>query len=506
MSAVRAKIRQQRAMVTSGAGMLPRMGGKQDIAFWAFGVPVAFTVGAAGAMLGYWALLPIPVLAVGLLIAVLWRRAGHGAAPPATPNPVLIAAPTALAATALGPSIGATAVAALAVIAFWPRRSRGGLHLAFGSVALPLTALAVLRPNTENAEYRTVFFVTAALILARAVTLSASKPDAVTSLIDGVGLFVVASLALWLAGVSGESLRTAGIDGGNTLTGGTRVVFPLSTSLAATGSMAAVYLAAALPVLIMHRTHRLPRVVAVLSAAAVCILSDTRSAILAGVLLAGFVLLAPKLFRRAAPWLAGFALAVPFIYAQIQATITAVLAVLNSVAPWLARPTLRGRESIWPRALHHYSERVDWVDQMIGFGMGGQARSGASSYYGAAARFEGFGGDPRNMSPHNSMLQILFDGGWIMAGVVAAVILGAAFVLRSDLAGLVMLVALAVVSVTEVALSPAHMQPTWWVLVALSMIAFAKAAPETFTGVVRVRMYSPPTTQTSIQFSISNAR
>ena len=51
---------------------------------------------------------------------------------------------------------------------------------------------------------------------------------------------------------------------------------------------------------------------------------------------------------------------------------------------------------------------------------------------------------------------------------------------RGALIGLAMLVALVIVSVTEVALSPshAHTQPTWWVLLILATIVFSDGASE----------------------------
>jgi hypothetical protein len=120
---------------------------------------------------------------------------------------------------------------------------------------------------------------------------------------------------------------------------------------------------------------------------------------------------------------------------------------------------------------------------MVGFGSFGHTASGVSATY--RRLFGRSYSDYGLATPHNSVLQILFDGGWVIGIAFAVTICYMALSLsrRSsaiDLAGLAMLVALSIVGVTEVALSPAHSQPTWWVLVALGMIVFSqeRSSPE----------------------------
>jgi hypothetical protein len=114
---------------------------------------------------------------------------------------------------------------------------------------------------------------------------------------------------------------------------------------------------------------------------------------------------------------------------------------------------------------------------MFGFGSFGNTASGVSANY--ARMFVDVSGDRRLVTTHNSMLQFLFDGGWAITIVFAATVCYMAWVLsrRSsimDLSGLATLTALSIVSATEVALSPSHAYPTWWVLMAVGMIAFSR--------------------------------
>lgn len=430
-------------------------------------VIVAFAAGAAAALWGYWLLIPAGVAIVGLLAVMAWRRSGMDPVPVA-PNVVLLVLPAIIAAATISFSGAFFVTAFVGVIAFWMKRPAGSelVTLTWRCAILPVVGLViVLRPNPPSTVYTAAFWVLGCIVLARAVYLSASTSSALTSLVDGIGLFLVASVVLRIAGFEGFTGRTAGLD--NDLIGGERVTFPLSNSLTATPMMAAVYIAAVVPVLMVHR-HRLLRLGAVGCGVYIIALADARASLVGALLLAGFVLLLPRVFRVVAPWIVTAALIVPFVYGYIQDVLTTT---------WLARPgeklgTLNGRDRIWSRALTFYADRVDWWHQMVGYGSYGQAASGASGSYNRG--FEGFG-DRSLITPHNSVLQVLFDGGWLAAGVFAVTLVAMAWALRSmNLAGLSMLVALSIVGVTEVALSPAHAQPTWWILMALGVAAFAR--------------------------------
>jgi hypothetical protein len=434
----------------------------------------AVATGAAAAVVGYWALVPILAVVAALIVAGLIRRASGNAAESATRNWVLVVTPTMLATPAISVPVGAVAISMLAAAAFRPGQLTP-LRLGWQGFVLPCVALLiVLRPNSEHAQNKALYFLVACAILIRLVRLSASRTSALVSLADGVGLFSFTSLAMWAVGVTGENTRQ-GAAAFNSLTNGIRVTFPLSDSLAVSGSMGAIYLVA-LPLLLQYRQHRLERLIMAGSALAVCVLTDDRTAIVTAVLLGGFVLLIPIFFSRFAPWLVGGSLTVPFVYGPLRGVIDSTLSSLSEVAPWLARSSLRGREEIWPVVLEHFTDRVDWLHQMVGFGVHGQSESGASAFYSNKAALQNFRTDPQFKSPHNAMLQILLDGGWVTAGVISAMMIYLALALRRNLVGLAILTASVLVSTTNVGFSPAHMQPIWWVLVALALIASSSSS------------------------------
>ncbi|MGE2689159.1 O-antigen ligase family protein [Mycolicibacterium pulveris] len=442
--------------------------------------------GSLVATLGDWLLVLMAVALLAILLSAAWRRGGRnfgpGTTPVVTPNLMLIALPTILAGSLISLYAGIYAITLVAIVSLCTRKARNDrLKLAWPCAILPVAALViVLRPNGPSSALNVLFFAMASIAIARAVYLSTSKSSALVSLVDGTGVLLVASVILWSAGFDGPRDRTAGLE--NSLTGGERVVFPLSNSLAATPAIAAVYIAAVIPTLIAYRRYRVFRLFAAACGVAIFILSDSRVSLASALVLSACVLLAPRFFRGSAPWLIGATLFVPFIYGYIQDTVGRIMVAVSSYVPWVIRPgeevsTLNSRDYIWSQSVTFYAERLDWVDRMFGFGSYGHVDSGASAYY--YHNFSGLGRDDRLMTPHSSILQILFDGGWLVACILAVTIVYMAWVLsrRSSyigLVGLAMLGALSIVGITEVALSPGHAQPTWWVLVALSMIVFSQ--------------------------------
>ncbi len=398
------------------------------------------------------------------------------------PNLVLTTLPTILAGSAISLNAATYVAALLTILVLWIRPSpTERIRLNWTCAILPALALAIfLRPNYPSTAINVIFFILGCILVVRAVQLSSSIENAVVSLIDGIGLFLVTSVALWLAGFRGPQERSVGLE--NSLTGGERVIFPLSNSLAATPAVAAVFTAAIVPVLITYRKYRAPRLLATLCAIGIFALSDSRISLVAALIVSASALLIPRLFRTAAPWLIGGLLLVPFLYTYIQNLVGRLVSAVGIYAPWFVRSgenasTLNGRDYIWAQSLDFYRTRIDWVHQMFGFGSFGHAESGASATYNA--NFGGFGRDDRLLTPHNSMLQLLLDGGWIVAAVAAITLIYMAWLLSrrnspAMLSGLAMLVTLSIVGVTEVALSPGHAQPTWWVLLTLSTIALSQ--------------------------------
>jgi hypothetical protein len=435
---------------------------------------VTLALGVGAAWLGFWALVPALVAATGFAASGAWKRWDFETRS-VTPNLMLVALPTVIAGPAIvGQPATMGVLALMALTALW-RPAR--VDLSAACVLLPVIGLAIVgRPNYPGDKRSMLFFALASVTVTLCVRLSASKASAITSLVDGVGLFLVVSLVLQYAGL-GHRAAVPVYEQGNSLTGGSRVVFPLDYSQATTPLMAAVFLAAVLPILLTVQEHRWLRWVAVAASFNVLIFGDRRSALLTAVLLGACLLLIPKVFRRTAPWIAGAALLTPFVYPHIRSTVGNIMDAAGSVTPFLTRrgegdtAALNMRDRIWDISLTHWAH-LDWKHQMLGYGNLGQAKSGM-----ALKLRPLFGGNYRNpttLTPHNSVLQLLFDGGWIVTAAFAVAIIFMARALRRDLAGLAMLTALIIVSITEVALSPSHAWGTWWMLVILGVIAFAR--------------------------------
>lgn len=430
---------------------------------------------------GTWALLAMSLAVVGLAFIASqrpWRVDDVDRT--FASNVVLILLPTVLAGASVSRR-GAAVLIGLALWAFLGQRHPGGLRLTLPCTILPALGLfIVLRINYPSTPMTLAVFALSAVTLARAIQLSESKYGAVVALVDGLGIFLAASLILWTVGVSGIKERTAGLD--NSLTGGSRVIFPLSTSLATTPAVAALYIVASVPILIGIRRHRLFRLIGVACAFTITVLSDSRMSLVAAVLLGMLILLSPTLFRSAAVWIMAISLITPFVYPQIKAAVAWSTMLASQYIPWVIRRnedigTLNAREQIWDRLLWFYQHRVGWVEQIVGFGSNGQVASGASSYYGYGA--SGFSNDRRLLTAHNSILQTLLDGGWIGAVALAGTMLFMAWKLSqrsssSHFVALSILVALTIVGTTEVSLSASQAQLTYWVLIGLAFITFAK--------------------------------
>lgn len=400
-------------------------------------------------------------------------------------NWILILAPTAFASHTLSQPLGVLATLLLAAGAFW-NSPKKHLTMTWACAILPLLALPiVLRWYDTKTLIKAGFFVLAVFIIAQAVHTASSKVSAVVSIVDGAGLFAFASVVLWSAGFEPPASRESGL--WNTLTGGKRIIFPLSTSLSASPEIAAVFLAGVVPILIAYKRHRLPRLVAAGCAVAILVLANSHTGMIAVAFISGGVLLFPQLLRRISPFAVGFLLITPFVFEFVRQVVLWGLATLHSIAPWLVLPTLNRRENIWTNALAHYLDRVDWIHQMIGFGAGGQAKSGATGYY-WERKYSGIS-SVEFASPHNSMLQMVFDGGWLTVAIFIATVVGATWALArsaATIAGTAALLALVLDSMTGTALSPSHQESTWWLLVGLAMVAFAKDASPSGSGPGRI--------------------
>lgn len=402
---------------------------------------------------------------------------------PVRPNLVMMILPTAISISSLSRIAGFIAISLILVAVLIPAESTNGrLNPTWACAFLPVGALWIaLRPNYPNSLVDALLFTVTIVTVAYVIHISNSRASALSSLHDGLGIFLVTSVTLQLSGFWGTLGQTAG---GNVLTGGNRILFPLTSSLVTAPTVAAVYVVAFLPMIKTTSRYQVPRLLAVVAASYVIIQADRRSALFATVLIAASVMVFPALFRRLAPSLIGLSLATPLIFGMFPGIISSTLRSLTQSLPdSLTRDgestgTLNGRFGIWSLATHFYRYEVGGFRQMFGFGTFGNIESGAATLF-----YSNFSGHYRERvlkgNPHSSLLQLLFDGGWIVAIGLATVVIYSAWLMSrrnstSDVAGLAMLTTLALVGLSEASLSPTNAQLTWWTLVIIVTIALSR--------------------------------
>lgn len=394
------------------------------------------------------------------------------------PNLLLIALPTAIGLANIHTSAALAAVLGLAVVGLVKaHRTTDRIRLTVPSLILPALGMSIaFRPSQVGAITSPVFFFASCVALALAVAVSPSRRNAFDSLIDGIGVLLFAAAVLRFAGIGVSAGKAVT---GNFLTGGERVQFPLLGALTSGPTLASAYLVAALPLIWRTRQHIVLRGAFAVSAVYVLVQGDRRSALFATVLILFLTTVAPRAFRRVVPWAVGALMTLPILLEATGLLKSGIYFSLN----YFRRSGEQNSESIgqrfeiWSRSLSFYENWVDPYDQAFGFGSSGHVTSGASLTYRSL-----FGPRGQNLNtPHNSVLQTLFDGGWIAASIFVATVLYLAWVLSRgsgefEFAGLAMLAALATVGTTEALMAPGYPQPVWWTVMALGLIGFAKEA------------------------------
>lgn len=399
------------------------------------------------------------------------------------PNVPLIALPTAAALVNIHLSTAVVAlglVATASLMAVGPTANR--LHLTVASLIFPVGGMAItLRTNLPETQIGTIYSAVVCIVTALVASKSHSRSSAIVSLIDGVGLLLLAAIALRLAGIGGRG--NAPVVMGNFLTGGERVFFTLTGSLINGPTLGAAYLVAAIPLIRWTRRYRTYRLVAVAGALYVLAQGDRRSALFTVILLLALAILTPRLLRKFAPWAIALALTGPFIL-----KLTGSLPERLSFTQFQRvgehdSESLNDRLQIWSRSLEFFGDKVDWYHQTIGYGTSGQLTSGAWTTY--RNFFAGISGPAK--SPHSSVIQMLFDGGWFSASGFVISIVCLAYVMScrtstADLASLAMLTLMSIVATTEPILAPGYPHPVWWTVMALGLIGFAKEGGRGNTG------------------------
>ncbi len=391
----------------------------------------------------------------------------------------------------------------LTAVAFL-RRPDGNFRVQLGPLVTLLAASAIVlsRPASIGAL---VTFVLVSAIAAR-IIISGDRRKIISSLIDGCGIYAAANVLLFATGIISPSanLRIGGlVEEGS---GFERVVFPLTWSVNASPIVAAVYIAA-LPFLIRvsSRSLRAPRLLLAVPAAYMLYAAGSRVALSISILLPVLILVFPSVIRWIAQASAVAAAISAFVWPAVVESIRFIIQPLAALAPGRQDQdaesigSLNGRDFIWGQSINYWREWVnDLPHILLGFGVNGQYRSGASMTYrewiSAIVR------NPEKAYVHNSFLQQLFDGGVIGWLLFAIATFWASSRLSRNLrqddysvvAGVVALAVLALTAVTEAFMAPGVGLESFWVLIILVAASCQSTLDQTSTHLAGLRQDPVP--------------
>jgi O-antigen ligase len=190
----------------------------------------------------------------------------------------------------------------------------------------------------------------------------------------------------------------------------------MTQSLVTPPALAAGFLVAVLPMLILAKQRRVYRLACLACAMTVLLAANSRSALIVAAVLAAAIVVRPLWTLRTALILSIVALVAPFAYGAVRATTSAAIAATTSAVPLLSRSGendaagLNSRETVWQQTLERYRS-LSPTRQAVGHGPQGHIASGASERY--AFLFQRGFIDPVTAGSHSSALQQLLDGGWI---------------------------------------------------------------------------------------------
>jgi hypothetical protein len=342
-----------------------------------------------------------------------------------------------------------------------------------GPLILLLMGAGIVLTRPSGMHNVAIFLALGALAFQISRTVNARR--IIVSLIDGIGLYLLANVVCHLAGMRSpsESWRLA-LDN-------SRVIFPLTVSVNLIPVIAAAYIAS---VYLVIRDpgwpYRLFRVINLAAAVFVLGASDTRVAIGTAVLLLAILFIKPTALRWTAPVAVAFASFSPLFLRPLISRLEVYLGWLLSVVSqrsdnWSSIAELNGRGLIWERSMTYWQESVNRFGEIVvGYGAQGHYRSGASRTYSTLmARI--VPDHDRTVMMHNSFLQQLYDGGIVGWLFLTLALLWASIRLseqyeylgRYALAGAVLMSALVIGSMTEVLLTADANVQTFWIMLLL---------------------------------------
>lgn len=371
-------------------------------------------------------------------------------------------------------------LALIAVGAFAVRPRYQG-QLSAGPILLLLVASALVMSRPTDI-WQLATFVLALVVMLRVIR-TFPRASVVSSLVDGIGLLLVANVAAYVAGFHTD-VQDGRIGGLIEASGFERAFFPLSPSLNLAPTIAMIFLVG-LVFLVTEESwlRRAFRLVAALAAIYILVSTGTRGPLALAVLIPVVAILVPRTVQRLVPVAAILtsvsALVLPWTLSALS-SVAAPLAEIGGVRTVSDSPLgqLNGRQYIWSQSIDYWLHGDhDAAAKIFGYGVGGQFTSGASLSY--QELLVGVAQRPELATSHNSLLQQLFDGGvvgWLCLSV--AMIWTAIRLARTwhggeahGLAGALMLLAVMLSSMTESSMAPAYLSHTFYILLILVGVA-----------------------------------
>jgi len=397
------------------------------------------------------------------------------------PDWIIIALPVALVIQLFSGRITVLVVGFLVAGAF-VRKSEGRFDVQLGPLVLLVLASAIVFSRPQEVSTLLLFVLVSALAVRLATTVDARR--IIASLIDGCGLYLVANVVCYVAGVVSPSSKNR-IGNLVETTGFVRIIFPLTSSINSASIVAALYVAAAVFMLLeVGWLRRSLRLVSLAAAIFVQVGAGSRAALTVGAVLSVAVICFPFFTRwvaQAATLLsAASAFILPGLISSLEFAMAPIISLLapGRVTTSESIGTLENRSLLWHNSIAYWNESInDFQHVLFGYGVYGQYRSGASLTY--SGLLTSLTQHPELALVHNSFLQQLFDGGivgWLLL-VFAAWWMSVRLANRRREWGIwgfgavVAMTVLLVGAMTETGMAPGVAEDSFWLLLILAGVA-----------------------------------
>jgi hypothetical protein len=449
-------------------------------------LPVVFLIGAVAAINSQFSIAAIAICILAVIVRTRFRPLDpvHRTIG-LQPDWIVVLLPTALALRTLSPK-GSLLITGLLVAAVFVRKPDGRFQIQAGPLLFLFAATAIVfsRPVEPSDTVTLLTLIFIFTIVFRLITTVDAR-RIIAGLIDGCGLYLLANVLCYAAGL--QSPATINARSGYLVedTGFVRTIFPLTFSVNLPPIVAAVYVAAfSFLILEAGWLRRSWRLIFLIAAIIVLVGAATRAALAMAVVLPIAAICFPFITRWIAQAATLLAAVSAFILPRILTSVQSFIAPLMSLAPGRESPatsisSLNGRDYIWDRSINYWLEWVkdDLPHMLLGYGVTGQYRSGASLTF--SDRLSALVRDSKFSYEHNSFLQQLFDGGvlgWLL--LLLATLWASARLSRRrrdwgnwGLTAIVAMTVLLVSAMTEVSLAPGVTQEGFWLLIVLVGVA-----------------------------------